>query len=143
MELQFCLSKYSDVRTKNMWKSLKEFCENGNVETIVKEWLQYCELPDNNNASFMNTLEGGIMLPNKNMIRFRYSFDGLQTDDYIVLNYIIVDNVLTHADETIQSMTDLVNGFITMSNKRIGGNYVRGKIGMSKTNISDYSSDSE
>ena len=143
MELQFCLSEYSDAKTKNMWKSLKEACENGNIETIVEEWLQSCELEYNKNATFMNTLEGGIMLPNKNMIRFRYSLDGLQTDDNIILNYFIVDDILTCVDETIHSMNDLVNGFIIMSNKRMGGNYVRGKIGMSETNITDYSSDSE
>jgi hypothetical protein len=143
MELQFCLSEYSDVQTKNMWKSLKESCENGNIKPIVEEWLQSCELEYNKNAIFMNTLDGGIMLPNKNMIRFRYSFDGLQTDDNIILNYFIVDDILTHVDETIHSMTDLVNGFIIMSNKRMGGNYVRGNIKMSKTDIPDYSSDSE
>lgn len=143
MELQFCLSEYSVVQTKNMWKSLKESCENGNIEPIVEEWLQSCKLEYNKNATFMNTLDGGIMLPNKNMVRFRYSFDGLQTDDNIILNYFITDDILTHVDETIHSMTDLVNGFIIMSNKRMGGNYVRGKIRMSKTDTPDYSSDSE
>ena len=132
MELQFCLSKYSDVQTKNMWKSLKESCENGNVESIVEDWLQCCQLNDNKIATFMNTLDGGVMLPNKNMIRFRYSFDGLQTDDNIILNYFIVDDILTHPEETIQSMTDLMNGFITMSNNRMGGNYVKGKLGMAE-----------
>lgn len=133
MELQFCLSKYSDVQAKNMWRVLKECCENGNVETIVEEWLQQCELNDNKRASFMNTLEGGIVFPNKNMLRFRYSLDGLETDNKIIMNYVIIGDVLTRLDESIHSMTDLVNGFIIMSNKRLGGMYVRGKIGMVNT----------
>ena len=115
-----------------MWKLLKESCENGNVESIVEDWLQCCQLNDNKIATFMNTLDGGVMLPNKNMIRFRYSFDGLQTDDNIILNYVIVDDILTHPEETILSMTDLMNGFITMSNNRMGGNYVKGKLGLAE-----------
>ena len=131
MELQFRLSKFADVQAVNMWKSLKEYCENGNVETIVLEWLQCCEMDDNKNASFVNTLEGGIMLSSRNMLRFRYSLDGLQTDDNIIIYYDINDDILTHPEETIKSISDLMSGFINMANKRMGMNFVKGKIGMS------------
>lgn len=133
MDFEFCLSKSTGLKTKNTWKALKERCEYGNNEDIVREWLVFCEIDDNKNATFMNTLDGGIILPDTNMVRFRYCSYGLETDDSIILNYIIVDDILTRMDEIIQSARDLVNGFIKMANNRLGGNYVSGKISLSKS----------
>ena len=53
MELEFCLSNFTGLKTKNAWKALKERCEYGNNEDIVREWLPLCEIEDNNNAIFM------------------------------------------------------------------------------------------
>jgi hypothetical protein len=143
MDLQFYLSSCSDVQIKNNWMSIKDRCENGNNEDIVEEWLQCCQLEDNKNATFMNTLEGGIILPNNNTVRFRYSLRGLQTDNYIVLNYYIVDDILTHVNEIFQSLNDLLNGFVIMLNNRIGGKYARGKLSLAELDTIDDSSDSE
>lgn len=132
MELEFCLSNFTGLKTKNAWKALKERCEYGNNEDIVREWLPLCEIEDNNNAIFMNTLDGGIILPDTNVVRFRYCLSGLETDVSIILNYIIVDDNLTHVDEIIKSARDLLFGFIKMSNNKLGGEYVSGRINLSK-----------
>ena len=143
MELQFFLSKCANTQTKNKWGVLKEFCEYGNNETIVEEWLQFCEIEDNKNAIFMNTLDGGIILPDTNVVRFRYCFSGLQTDDSIILNYIIVEDILTHVDEIINSIKDLLHGFIKMANNRLGMECVKGRIRLSKLESTCNSIDSE
>jgi hypothetical protein len=143
MELEFCLSNFTGLKTKNAWKALKERCEYGNNEDIVREWLPLCEIEDNNNAIFMNTLDGGIILPDTNVVRFRYCLSGLETDDSIILNYIIVGDILTHVDEIINSARDLLFGFIKMANNKLGGEYVSGRINLSKLDILCYSSDSE
>ena len=143
MELEFCLSNFTGLKTKNAWKALKERCEYGNNEDIVREWLPLCEIEDNNNAIFMNTLDGGIILPDTNVVRFRYCLSGLETDDSIILNYIIVDDILTHVDEIINSARDLLFGFIKMANNKLGGGYVSGRINLSKLDTLCYSSDSE
>lgn len=143
MELEFCLSNFTGLKTKNDWKALKERCEYGNNDDIVREWLPLCEIEDNNNAIFMNTLDGGIILPDTNIVRFRYCLSGLETDDSIILNYIIVDDILTHVDEIINSARDLLFGFIKMANNNLGGEYVSGRINLSKLDTLCYSSDSE
>jgi hypothetical protein len=143
MELEFCLSNFTGLKTKNAWKALKERCEYGNNEDIVREWLPLCEIEDNNNAIFMNTLDGGIILPDTNVVRFRYCLSGLETDDSIILNYIIVGDILTHVDEIINSARDLLFGFIKMANNNLGGEYVSGRINLSKLDTLCYSSDSE
>ena len=143
MELEFCLSNFTSLKTKNEWKTLKELCEYGNNEDIVREWLLLCEIEDNINATFMNTLDGGIMLPDTNVVRFRYCLTGSETDDSIILNYIIVDDILTHVDKIINSARDLLFGFIKMANNRLGGEYVSGKLNLSKLDPLCYSSDSE
>jgi hypothetical protein len=143
MDLEFSLSKSTGLKTKNGWKTLKECCEYGNNEDIVREWLECCEIEDNRNATFMNTLDGGITLPNKNMVRFRYCSYGLETDNSIILNYIIVDDILTRVDEIMNSVRDLLFGFIKMANNRLGQECVKGKLTLSKLDPLDYSSDSE
>lgn len=143
MELEFCLSNFTGLETKNAWKALKENCEYGNNEDIVREWLPLCEIEDNNNAIFMNTLDGGIILPDTNVVRFRYCLSGLETDDSIILNYIIVDDILTHVNEIIKSARDLLFGFIKMANNKLGGEYVSGRINLSKLDPLCYLSDSE
>jgi hypothetical protein len=143
MELEFCLSNFTSLKTKNEWNTLKELCEYGNNEDIVREWLSLCEIEDNINATFMNTLDGGIMLPDTNVVRFRYCLTGSETDDSIILNYIIVDDILTHVDKIINSARDLLFGFIKMANNRLGGEYVSGKLNLSKLDPLCYSSDSE
>lgn len=132
MELEFCLSNFTCLKTKNAWKALKERCEYGNNEDIVREWLPLCEIEDNNNAIFMNTLDGGIILPDTNVVRFRYCLSGLETDVSIILNYIIMDDNLTHVDEIIKSARDLLFGFIKMANNKLGGEYVSGRLNLSK-----------
>jgi hypothetical protein len=132
MELQFFLSKYGNAQTKDKWNVLKELCEYGNNEDIVNEWLQFCEIEDNKNSTFMNTLDGGIILPDKNVVRFRYCFSGLQTDDSIILNYIIIDDILTRMEEIMISIKDLLYGFIKMANNRLGKECVKGRINLPK-----------
>jgi len=143
MDLKFLLSKSTGLKTKNVWKTLKELCEYGNNEDIVREWLECCEIEDNRNATFMNTLDGGITLPNKNTVRFRYCFSGLETDNSIILNYIIVDDILTRMDEIMNSARDLMFGFIKMANNRLGQECVKGKVTLPKLDPLDYSSDNE
>ena len=132
MEFEFFLSNCSDVQTKNKWNVLKEYCEYGNNEDIVNEWIQFCIMDNNKNATFMNTLDGGIILQDKNIVRFRYCLSGLQTDDSIILNYIIVDDILTCVDEIMNSTKDLLSGFIKMANSRLGKECVKGKINIYK-----------
>ena len=143
MDLEFSLSKSAGLKTKTDWNKLKELCEYGNNEDIVREWLQYCELEDNKNATFTNSLDGGIILPNKHIVRFRYCVSGIPTDNCIILNYIIVDDILTHTDDIIESARDLLFGFIKMANNRLGKECSKGIIKLSKPDILYYSSDSE
>ena len=143
MDLEFSLPKSTGLKTKIEWKALKEVCEYGNNEDIIKEWLECCEIEDNRNATFMNTIDGGITLPNNNTVRFRYCLSGLETDDSIILNYIIVDDILTRVDEIMNSAKDLLYGFIKMVNNRLKQQCVKGKLTLSKLDLNHYSSDSE
>ena len=144
MDLEFSLSKSAGLKTKTQWNILKELCEYGNNEDIVREWLQYCELQDNKDAIFMNTLNGGITLPNKNIVLFRYCVTGLQTDHNIILNYIIAHDTSSHIDDNIiESARDLLFGFIKMANNRLGKDCAKGIIKLSNPDILYYSSDSE
>lgn len=141
--MKFYLSDCLNDEVKNKWRILKTLCEFGDNKEVVDEWLQYCHMENNICSLFVNTLEGGILLQNKDLVKFRYCLSGLQKDNYIILNYFVINNILIDTDEINETIMDLMDGFVNMANKRIGGEYVKRKMNASKLNIIDETSDSE
>ncbi len=141
--MKFYLSECLNGEVKNKWRILKTLCEFGDNKEVVDEWLQCCQMENNICSVFVNTLEGGILLQNKDFVKFRYCLSGLQKDNYIILNYFVSNNILIDTDEINETIMDLMDGFVNMANKRIGGEYVKITMNASKLHTIDETSDSE
>ena len=73
------------------WSKCKKDCENGDNEKIIEKMKIYCKMESNKTIAYLQRAEGGIggdsNITNK-QARFRRCWNGLQSDNDIVLDQV-------------------------------------------------------
>jgi hypothetical protein len=130
-KMKFQMDNECDIPEESLqeWRKLKEICENGNNEDITHDWISKCIEIECINASFVNSMEGGISIKKNEKHRYckyRYSLSDDQMNDGCIEIYCYL--YLNECEYMKPLLNDLMSAFIKMASEKIGCENIKGII---------------